>query len=136
MSRAPAITFLVLAALGGSCSKQADHLVAVHETSTPTIARGHASDLSCNELLKRDEFVAGEGALALETSTDGNTECTIAFRAGDRTLGNLGVDVDCPPQASILIAFDVNGDTWRLDKSETMMLDNGDCELRIVPRAS
>lgn len=69
----------------------------------------------------RGEFVA-----AVTGDEEG---CTVSFDAGDAALPALGVSTDCPPQASILLAFTRTENSWTLDREDSVRLDNGECRL-------
>jgi hypothetical protein len=74
----------------------------------------------------------GEGTVLLSTGNDTQQTCVVEFRAGDRSLTQLGVHAECHPQASIMISFDLADGEWSANEGATRGMDNGDCELSFV----
>lgn len=75
--------------------------------TTWTKASDAGDELTCQKMLERDEF-GGDGTVVVATEGK-DRRCTVEFRAKDDALARLGIRVDCPPEASVLIAFDLRG---------------------------
>ena len=85
----------------------------------------------CNSLIRTEPRLTG-GRVVLETSKgDGLHGCTVEFHPRAGELSRLGLSTDCPSGASILIALDLSGPTWRIDGDQTEALDNGDCHVAV-----
>lgn len=96
-------------------------------TITVAAPSGVAASPTCQSVLA-DPFFQGEGQLVVSTAS-GGTSCEFQFRGGSAVLPELGLYSKCPPQASIIVQFDLDPQTrrWKYDQRGTAGVDNGDC---------
>ncbi|MEA2933345.1 MAG: hypothetical protein QOI56_2130 [Actinomycetota bacterium] len=117
--------FLILVGLlGMSCSRDA-------QTQTSATSTKVAEQTDCNNVIQSEPRLTG-GTVVVETSNShGLQGCTVEFHPRAVELSQLGLSTDCSPGASILVALDLSGPTWAVDREQTEALNNGDCHVSV-----
>lgn len=120
------LALTLLAGCGSSPGRAKES--AASTTAGIVLVGGIAANPTCESVLA-DAFFQGEGAFAVSTSSAGRVSCGFQFRSGSSVLPKLGLRSKCPPQASIIVTFDLDPSTrhWRYDRQATAGVDNGGC---------